>query len=214
MATKAGKFRFGLDVDNAMANSSGKAVDILNERRKFSPPLLRDEITLRPFHLSPGLAARGITQDEVSKTLDEVWRLHHRDILLMDEMLPEILRELRKHDISLEIITTMGARDRSIQPHLGEWLDLRQLKVDTVNFVASSEEKLRFPVHTIVDDEQQVAISLSAQGRPGLVYDAPWNREFERLHRINPQRNSLIIPVKDWSEVRDRVLELQKQLRT
>jgi uncharacterized HAD superfamily protein len=206
--------RFGVDVDNVLANSSGKAVELLNAMKNFSVALQRDDITVRPFHKSPGFASRGVSQDEVSKVLDEVWRTHYREIELMDKNIPSIIVNLREQGVSIEIITTMGARDETIRPNLVVFLNQNKIPYDKLNFVSGSAEKLAYPVHTIVDDEQELAIGLSKLGRPGLVYDAPWNREFVGKHKSDPQADKLIIPVIDWKDVRDEVLALKEKLRT
>lgn len=218
MAAKT-KFKFGVDADNVLADSAGKAVELINERRKFSKPVTRDEITRRPFHLSPGFVERGVSQDEVSKALDEVWRIHYKEIKLMDERLPKVIEDMRHEGVSIEIITTMGERDPLIQPHMSVFLDVHDVAYDKLDFVKGSGAKLNyeaFPVHTIVDDEQSLAVSLATaeRPRPGLVYDAPWNREFVAEHKSNPNANKLIIPVKDWSETGEAVFRLMEALRT
>jgi len=209
MVTKAA---VGVDADNVLDNLAGRLLEVLNTAKKFSTPLTLEDVTRRPFHLSPSFEARSITKYEVSKILDDVWCNQYRAIRVMDERIPEVLAHLRESGIEVNIITTMGSRDKSTRPNMIKWLELNKVPYDKVVFVESSAEKLKYPVCTIVDDEQQLAIDLAKLGRPGLVYDAPWNRGYVTELRKNP--NPLIIPVANWSETGERMLEIAGRLRT
>ncbi len=208
------RFRLGVDVNNVIVNSSGEAARILTERGGFSgDPISREEFNVRPFYLSEGIIRRGITKDQVLAAIDDTWRHHSSGIELMDPKIPEVISMLRSEGVRVEMITTAGARDHALRSNLPALFHERNVGYDDIHFVDTSEAKVAFPLHTIVDDEQQLAIDLAATGRPGLVYPAPWNAEFVTNHQNNPQRNPLVIPVENWEHVGKIVLGLATSLR-
>lgn len=204
------KFRLGLDIDNVTANSSQLLVDILRERGFKS--LERDHITNRPFHESPKFMELGISKETVSKILDSVWRDRYSHIELMDRSIGKGIKELRANHVSIDVITTMGARDHSIRPNLEVWLQGKGVVYDTVSFVGGNSEKAEAKLHTIVDDEQDLARLLSVKGRPGIIYDAPWNRKF--VNDLAELPNPLILTVNNWEELVSLVLDLNKAFRS
>ena len=246
---RAWGFVLGLDIDNVTANSSQRALDMLNKAYKFREgPILRDEVTVRPFYKSPGLALRtpitknpdgtsvsGVPKEVIEKFLDAAWRENYLEIQLVDKGLPDVLRALRSEGVMVPVITTMGSRDHSLRRNLYDWLEKKGVPYDgvveydgelkfavmggNIMFVNGNADKVNASVegqrfHSIVDDEHKLAIDLSATGRHGIVYDAPWNWEFAEEHMRNPQANPLITIVHNAAELYNTVSELNKALRS
>ena len=209
---EAEKFRLGVDIDNVTANSSQLLVDIL--RRRGFWDIERDHITRRPFHESPRFMELGISREVVSKVLDGLWEYEFGRIELMDKRIGRIIDGLRAKNISIDIITTMGARNPLMRPNLEVWLQGKGIIYDTVSFVSGNSEKAEAGLHTIVDDEEGLAKLLSAKGKPGIIYDAPWNRKFVEDLRLEGRRNPLIYTVRNWEELGTVVEELNKAFRS
>lgn len=205
---------FGIDVDNVLAASAKLFAQLITIDRRLHPPADEQRFDKRPFHLSENLQQHNIPDTVVSHYLDhEVWGVkdgvkRYLSIELIDSEAPKVLARMRDMGFRLEVMTTMGARlDQETRERvMKEWLGYHEVPYHRVSFFNSSNAKVEFMVKerilTIVDDEQKLAQTLAIERQmPGLVYDAAWNRAFVAEHMANPNRDSLIIPVKTWSEV-------------
>ncbi len=209
---KKEKMTLGLDIDNVTADTAGLLVEILKDRYNFKG-LERGHLTRRPFHESSKFLQLGISKDRVSMILDEIWRERFQDIQLMDSRIGTINKELQRNDVLIKVITTMGARDHSIRPNLQTWLEGKGITYDgEISFVNGNAEKVSAPLHTIVDDEENLAIGLANCGRPGILFEASWNKKFVAGLDLHP--NPLIHVVHDWDELGEKVLELNKAFRS
>lgn len=205
------RLRIGVDVDNVLAESARVAMRNISMERCLEKPLTKEDLTGYPFHKSPRLVELGISQEEVSSRLDEVWRDLHRHIPLLDPFAPAMLGLLLSKGCHIEIITTAGSRNHSMRPNVVEWLDMNKIPRSEITFTESSQAKIERPLHTILDDQEGLAKALDGAGRAGFLFDAPWNRKFAETERATGSSNVYIAG--NWTEAM-RITEcLMKDLR-
>ena len=80
-----------------------------------------------------------------------------------------------------------------------------------MTFTQSSQEKVERSLHTIVDDQENLAKDLAETGRLGFLYYAPWNRTFAEKQRSSNDQN--IVVAMNWLEVGKIAEELAGSIR-
>lgn len=181
----------GIDADGTIFDTYTPLFHILKERHDIHINI--EQLTEWYLPKNPQLAM--FTEPYLYEIFKEIWS-DPRSIKLVDERVPEIIRNL-KNRFDLHLITMANAE----RHQLDEALKHNNIDMDVMQ-VKSAQGKIASSMDVLVDDDPHVADSMCTElGRTVILLRRSWN---ERFSRENAGRRNLMF-ASDWEDVEKKM---------
>jgi uncharacterized protein len=175
---------FALDFDSVLADTMVIWVKEYNER--YHTKITKDDIYA--WDISRILP---ISPKEISKLFNYVWENRWREIPPCEPNQISSIEDLNKNGFRISILTK---RERPTVAYVAKWLDHYDIFSDDLIFVYDSMPKSEYPFDFILDDSPSNLIDITAP-KVGLLFDQPWNKDFQWPLRIKSLRDASSIVV-------------------
>lgn len=122
-----------------------------------------------------------LSANEISSMFNYVWRYCWRDIPPSEPGLGEIMKRIHHKGYRISILTK---RERPTVAYVAKWLDYHEIYSDDLIFVFDDTSKEEYHFDILVDDAPSNLVNI-APPKIGILFNQPWNKEFNWPLRIN-----------------------------
>lgn len=122
-----------------------------------------------------------LSADEISTLFNYVWQHCWRDIPPSEPGQSEIIKKIRRRGYRISILTK---RERPTVPYVAKWLDYHEIYSDDLIFIYDNTPKAEYAFDILIDDAPSNLVDLSPP-RVGILFNQPWNRDFNWPLRVN-----------------------------
>ena len=180
-----------LDVDNVLADSIGRVLEIINERYKtnYKKDDIRSPKLVRSVKINP---------QQIFSIQRESWK-NWKQIKPLESNLGGKICELK--DIGLGIFISTSSPD-PIPTYMKQWLDIYGLGTFVFKPLKRLNSKHIIECQYLVDDTIQEAVNFSSNERVAFLYNQPWN-----LSAPIPEQ---VVRVDSLNQVKEYLLQLNK----
>jgi len=178
------RLSLGFDIDGVIANFVDALLPRINSERGTS----FTELDVHTYQLDVSL---GLSPDQIEKYIGET-------LQAVIHPLPgaiEGLTNLRAQGHSIALVTSRRAQGIEVTQR---WLEETGVPHDQLLFGLPKRE-LVVGIEVFVDDDPRILLELVDSVRHLFVFDHPWNRELETVHRVA-----------HWRELTDAITSLAK----
>ncbi len=188
------RIKLGIDLDGTLADTEAKLLRVLERRYgiKVTPEDIWGPESGRTFSGTAGIARHfNLTYEQVKDAFVEAWR-DYRDIQLVDESIPRIMRKAQR-DYEVCIVTaSYGSRE-----NIEAWLRLNEIPYDRFIQVKSPAEKMKAGMDVQVDDSGSVAKLFGDNNAACVLLSQRWNMADQPSLKEQPT----VRIVNGWDEV-------------
>lgn len=197
----------GFDLDGVVADSIRLLLRDLQDRMGFNI----DYSDLREYPLHHNLPVENPHEhsSRLDGIFDEIWISRSREIGLIDERIPEMIRNFMEH---CQVHITTGAAKGSVLAFapIVSMLSRHGIRYHDIHHVGSHVEKSKLQMIDIfVEDDPRFAVLMEEARRPMLLLAQPWNAALRESIKLRGG-SEYITPVDDWSEVERELMKLLK----
>jgi len=122
-----------------------------------------------------------LSADEISALFNYVWQHCWRDIPPSEPGQSEIIKKIRRRGYRISILTK---RERPTVAYVAKWLDYHEICSDDLIFIYDNTPKAEYAFDILIDDAPSNLVNLSPP-RVGILFNQPWNRDFNWPLRVN-----------------------------
>jgi len=122
-----------------------------------------------------------LSADEISALFNYVWQHCWRDIPPSEPGQSEIIKKIRRRGYRISILTK---RERPTVAYVAKWLDYHEIYSDDLIFIYDNTPKAEYAFDILIDDAPSNLVNLSPP-RVGILFNQPWNRDFNWPLRVN-----------------------------
>ena len=177
---------FALDFDSVLADTMVIWVKEYNERHRTH--ITKNDISA--WDISKILP---IAPEEISKIFNYIWEYRWEEIPPCEPHQNSSIENIHKRGFRISILTR---RDRPTVSYVARWLDHHDIFSDDLIFVYDSMPKSEYPFDFILDDSPTNLIDITAP-KVGLLFDQPWNKDFQWPLRIKSLRDAAAIVIEE-----------------
>ena len=178
---------FALDFDSVLADTMVIWVKAYNER--YHTKITKNDIYA--WDISKILP---ISPVEISKLFNYVWEYRWKEIPPCEPNQNSIIERIHENGFRISIVTR---RERPTVSYVAQWLDEHDIFSDDLIFVYDSMPKSEYPFDFIIDDSPTNLIDITAP-KVGLLFDQPWNKDFQWPLRIKSLQDA--VPIIDGQQ--------------
>lgn len=171
---------FALDFDSVLADTMVIWVKEYNERHHTN-------ITKNDIHEWDISKILPIGPAEISNLFNYVWENRWEEIPPCEPNQNNFIENIHKHGFRISILTR---RERPTVSYVARWLDQHDIFSDDLIFVYDSMPKSEYPFDFILDDSPTNLIDITGP-KVGLLFDQPWNKDFQWPLRIKSLRDAV-----------------------
>jgi uncharacterized protein len=164
---------FALDFDSVLADTMLIWVKEYNERHHTN--ITKNDIL--EWDISKILP---IAPEEISELFNYVWEYRWKEIPPCEPNQNNAVENIHKSGFRISILTR---RERPTVSFVASWLDHHDIYSDDLIFVYDAMPKSEYPFDFILDDSPINLIDITAP-KIGILFDQPWNRDFQWPLRI------------------------------
>jgi 5'(3')-deoxyribonucleotidase len=164
---------FALDFDSVLADTMVIWVKEYNERHHTN--ITKNDILA--WDISKILP---IAPEEISELFNYVWEYRWKEIPPCEPEQNNAVENIHKSGFRISILTR---RERPTVSFVASWLDHHDIYSDDLIFVYDAMPKSEYPFDFILDDSPINLIDITAP-KIGILFDQPWNRDFQWPLRI------------------------------
>ena len=175
---------FALDFDSVLADTMVIWVNEYNERHHTN-------ITKNDIYAWDISKILPISPEEISKLFNYVWEYRWEEIPPCEPNQNSFIENIHKLGFRISILTR---RERPTVSYVARWLDHHDIFSDDLIFVYDSMPKSEYPFDFILDDSPTNLIDITAP-KVGLLFDQPWNKDFQWPLRIKSLRDAAAVVV-------------------
>ena len=180
-----------VDVDNVLADSIGRVLEIINERYKTK--YIKDDIR------SPKLVGSvKLAPQEIFSIQRESWK-NWRQIKPLESNPSDLIRVLK--EIGLEVVISTTSPN-PIPMYINQWLQSYELGAFLFKPLRRQNSKYTLECQYLVDDTVEEIINFSSNERVAFLYNQPWN--------TNASIPEDLIRVSSLKQVKEHLLQLNK----
>lgn len=169
-----------IDVDSVLADVMHIWVQEYNKRRGTNiskSDIIRWDIpTVLP-----------ITPEEVHEHFSYVWKHRWKEIPPTEPDIGMLTKKLNVRGLRVSIITK---RERPTVPFVAEWLDYHDVYADELIFIYDGVPKADYPFDVLIDDAPVNLVDIAGP-KSGILFDQPWNEDFEWSPRVKSLSEAL-----------------------
>jgi 5'(3')-deoxyribonucleotidase len=177
---------FALDFDSVLADTMVIWVKEYNER--YHADLTKNDIYA--WDISKILP---ISIEEISNLFNYVWEYRWEEIPPCEPSQNGIIESIHKGGFRISILTK---RERPTVSYVARWLDHHGIFSDDLIFIYDSISKSEYPFDFLLDDSPTNLIDITAP-KVGLLFDQPWNKDFQWPLRIKSLREAASMVVRN-----------------
>ncbi|HET8856561.1 MAG TPA: hypothetical protein VFM28_03440 [Nitrososphaeraceae archaeon] len=122
-----------------------------------------------------------ITEAESESLFSFIWKYRWKDIPTTQKDIGKIIERLKSENYRTSIITK---RERKTIPYVYNWLEANGIHCDELICVFDSTPKSIYPFDILIDDAPQNIIDIKLP-KKGILFNQPWNKNFDWPLRIN-----------------------------
>ena len=122
-----------------------------------------------------------ITETESESLFSNIWKYRWRDIPPTQKNIGKIIERLKSENYRISIITK---RERKTIPYVYNWLETYDIHCDELICVFDSSPKSIYPFDILIDDAPHNIIDIKLP-KKGILFNQPWNKNFDWPLRIN-----------------------------
>ncbi|MGB9732861.1 MAG: 5' nucleotidase, NT5C type [Candidatus Micrarchaeia archaeon] len=174
-----------IDIDGTLAHSIKNWLEILEKERGIS----KNVEELNKYKIEEIL---GLEREEVLEIFRKAWSKY--DEIEVIGNAPEVISRLHSK-YTINIMTGSVAKDGELKA----WLEINKIPYDNFVHLQKESEKLEINGDIFVEDNPDIALSLSKKGKKVILIERPWNKSY---------KNNGIEFAKDWGEV-EKIIEKQ-----
>jgi uncharacterized protein len=163
-----------IDLDSVLADVVVTWVNEYNRLKESN--IVKEDIVAWDIHtLLP------ITETESNSLFSDIWIYRWKDIPPTQTRIGKIIERLKTQNYRISILTR---RDRKTIPYVYSWLETYNIDCDDLICVFDSNPKSIYPFDILIDDAPQNIIDIKYP-KKGILFNQPWNRNFNWPIRIN-----------------------------
>ncbi|MGB7953985.1 MAG: hypothetical protein WCF23_08385 [Candidatus Nitrosopolaris sp.] len=125
-----------------------------------------------------------LSADEISTLFNYVWQHCWRNIPPSEPGQSEIIKRIRRRGYRISILTK---RERSTIAYVARWLDYHDIYSDDLIFIYDNRPKAEYPFDILIDDAPSNLVEI-APPKAGILFNQPWNKDFNWPLRVNTLR--------------------------
>lgn len=122
-----------------------------------------------------------ITESESESLFSDVWKYRWKDIPPTQKNIGKIIDELKVKNYRISILTK---RERKTIPYVYNWLESNNIHCDELICIFDSTPKSIYPFDILIDDAPHNIIDIMIP-KKGILFNQPWNKNFDWPLRIN-----------------------------
>jgi len=122
-----------------------------------------------------------ITEIESNSIFSDVWIHRWKDIPPTQNNIGKIIEKLKTENYRISILTR---RDRKTIPYVYNWLESKNIDCDDLIYIFDSTPKSIYPFDILIDDAPHNLAGIKFP-KKAILFDQPWNRNFDWPIRIN-----------------------------
>lgn len=183
-----------VNVDNVLADSIGRVLDIINER--YETNYVKDDIQSPKLVGSLKLRPR-----EIFSIQRESWK-NWKQIKPLESKPIALIRALKDIGIELVISTTSPS---PIPTYMKQWLQFYELGTFLFKPLMRRNSKYTLECQFLVDDTVEEVINFSSNERVAFLYNQPWNP--------NARIPENVIRISSLKQVKRHLSQLTKERR-
>ena len=163
-----------IDLDSVLADV---VVTWVNEYNRLKDSnITKEDIVAWDIHtLLP------ITETESNSLFSDVWVYRWKDIPPTQNGIGKIIERLKTENYRISILTR---RERKTIPYVYYWLETNSIDCDDLIYIFDSHPKSIYPFDILIDDAPQNIVDIKFP-KKAILFDQPWNRNFDWPIRIN-----------------------------
>jgi uncharacterized protein len=174
MACIAASKTVAIDVDSVLADVMVMWTREYNKRKNAK--VNKNEINR--WDISKILS---VSSEEVYRIFRHIWEFRWKDIPPTEPEIGKITTRIHRKGYRISILTK---RDRSTVAYVAKWLDFYEIYSDDLLFVYDGTPKAEYPFDILIDDAPVNLVDIVAP-KLGILFNQPWNRDFDWSLRIN-----------------------------
>ncbi|MGA7368532.1 MAG: hypothetical protein WBX01_05335 [Nitrososphaeraceae archaeon] len=164
---------FALDFDSVLADTMVIWVKEYNER-------YHTNITKNDIYAWDISRILPIASQEISELFNYVWEYRWEEVPPCEPNQNNTIETIHEGGFRISILTR---RERPTVSYVASWLDYHDIFSDDLIFVYDAMPKSEYPFDFILDDSPTNLIDITAP-KIGILYDQPWNKDFQWPVRI------------------------------
>ena len=122
-----------------------------------------------------------ITETESESLFYDVWKYRWKDIPPTQKDIGKIIERLKLENYRISILTK---RERKTIPYVFNWLETNYINYDELICIFDSTPKSIYPFDILIDDAPHNIIDIKLP-KKGILFNQPWNKNFDWPLRIN-----------------------------
>ena len=187
--------KLAVDLDGVLADTIVPCCRITNAR--YSKNLEPESITKwKAWELV------GISENEFFRALDDAWS-NWRNIPPTEDHLAEKVEKL----LPIGIVDIVTGRSPGTVAPAKSWLKEQGIKFNSFVRTNGAMDKLRLNYEIFIDDSPELMAALAGkEGKRGVLYSQPWNREVAVGQEVSR--------VESWVDIPERVLDFVSERRS
>ena len=125
---------------------------------------------------------------EISELFNYVWQNRWKDIPPCEPGLSETIDKIHRKGYRISILTR---RDRPTVAYVANWLDYHEIYSDDLVFLYDGFPKADYHFDLLIDDAPGNIVDVSLP-KIGILFNQPWNRNFDWPLRVNTLKEAEI----------------------
>ena len=122
-----------------------------------------------------------ITETESESLFYDVWKYRWKDIPPTQKDIGKTIERLKLQNYRISILTK---RERKTIPYVFNWLETNYIHYDELICIFDSTPKSIYPFDILIDDAPHNIIDIKLP-KKGILFNQPWNKNFDWPLRIN-----------------------------
>lgn len=184
---------FAIDFDSVLADTMVIWVKEYNKR-------YHRNITKNDIHAWDIYKILPISSKEIGDLFNYVWEFRWDEVPPCEDDQKRTIERIHESGYRISILTK---RERPTVAHVAKWLDHYKVFSDDLIFVYDGTPKSEYPFDFIVDDSPNNLVDITAP-KIGILFDQPWNRNFQWPLRITSLKEAakILLEIDGSSQLR------------
>jgi 5'(3')-deoxyribonucleotidase len=177
MSAFGGTKTLSIDFDSVLADTMIAWTKEYNKLKNTN--ITKSEITYWNIGMILPLSA-----DEISTMFNYVWQYCWQDIPPSEPGLSEIIKRIHRRGYRISVLTK---RERPTVAYVAKWLDHHDIYSDDLIFIYDNTPKAEYHFDILIDDAPINLVDITPP-KVGILFNQPWNKEFNWPLRVNTLR--------------------------